>query len=102
MNLGEYGVVYYLGTSYVMTGNTSLGITFTKPDGTELAVTSPAVTISATPVTTSEGVFAANTYLIYTFVNGDVDQAGEWSARGIYNASGVHLISNPAPFTVDP
>jgi len=100
MNVGEYGVQFVLGTSFDMSANTSLSLTFTKPDGTTLTKTS-GVTISASPITTTAGTFAANTYFLYTFVSGDVDQAGDWSVRGTYNATGpVHLISSIAYFTI--
>ena len=106
MRKGEYGVRYVLGTSFNMASNTALSLVFTKPDGTTLTKTNPNVTIANTPyaptTTPSLGTFAANTYFLYTFVNGDVDQSGDWTVHGIYSASGVHLISDEAPFTVDP
>ena len=89
-----------------MSANTGLSLIFTKPDGTLLTVTNPQVTISASsysPTTTPNlGTFAGNTYFLYTFANGNVDQSGTWKVRGHYTASGVLLISNPATFTVDP
>lgn len=106
MNSGEFGVQYVLGTSFNMVANTGLALVFTRPDGTVLTVTNPAVTINAavyTPTTTPNlGTFAGNTYFLYTFANGDVNQSGLWSVRGHYLASGVLLLSNPSTFTVNP
>ena len=103
MNVGEYGVQFVLGTSFDMSANTSLSLTFTKPDGTTLTVTNPAVTISASPIVTTAGTFDANTYFLYTFVSGDVSVAGDWTVRGTYNAAGpVHLISSIGYFTIEP
>lgn len=102
MNVNEYGVQFVLGVSFDMSANTGLSLIFTKPSGDVLTVTNPAVTIAASPVTTTAGVFAANTYFLYTFVSGDVDEAGSWTVRGTYDASGpVHLISDAATFTID-
>lgn len=106
MNVGESGVRFLIGVGYDMSAYTGLSITFTKPDGEELTVTNPEVSISASPVVTTEGTFAANTYGIYIFEDGDVDQDGLWSARLTYddNASPVpqHLISDVATFTINP
>lgn len=103
MNVGEYGVQFVLGVSFDMSSNTSLSLTFTKPDGTTLTVTDPDVTIAASPIVTTAGTFASNTYFLYTFVSGDIDQAGDWSVRGTYNAAGpVHLISSIGYFTIEP
>ena len=103
MNVGEYGVQFVLGTSFDMSANTSLSLTFTKPDGTTLTVSNPDVTIDAAPITTTAGTFDANTYFLYTFESGDVNQSGDWSVRGTYNAAGpVHLISSIGYFTIEP
>ena len=101
----EFGVQVLLGTSFDMTINTSLSLTFIKPDLTTLTVTSPAVTIDPAeyiPATTPPGNFPGNTYFIYTTQPGDIDQAGEWSVRGTYEAPGIQLISDPITFTIDP
>lgn len=105
MNVGEYGVEFVLGTGFDMSANTGLALVFTKPDASVLTVTNPAVTINASPyvgATTPPGTFAGNTYFQYTFLNGDVNQAGLWSVRGHYLSSGVLLISDPTTFTINP
>lgn len=83
-----------------MAANTSLSFTFTKPDETTLTVVGQ---LGVPPVITPLGIFAANTYAIYTFVNGDVDQDGEWAVRLTYlDATPAQLISSIGKFTVYP
>lgn len=103
MNLGEYGVVYRQNVGFDISANTSLSITFTKPDGSTLVVTT-GVSFGAVDVQTEYGTFTAHQYATYTFVSGDVDQVGDWSGRVTYNNTGLgqHLISTPGPFTVSP
>jgi hypothetical protein len=102
MNVGEYGVDFLLGTGFDLSAYSTLTITFTKPDKTQMVVTGASVTISSSPVSTSAGNFAGNTYAIYVFQNGDVDQAGLWSVRLAYTAAGpVHLTSDITTFTVN-
>lgn len=90
-------------TAFDMSAFTSIAIHFVKPSGTPLVVTNPDVTVPATPVTTTLGVFLANKYVAYTFQAGDVDEEGLWSCRVVYDdADPQHLISDVATFTVDP
>jgi hypothetical protein len=103
VNVGEYGVPYLFSTGFDMSANTSISITFTKPDGTVLTVTNPAVTVPAVDVETTDGLFLAHKYVAYTFKAGDVDQVGIWSARVTYNDAGPrHLISDSDEFEVFP
>lgn len=100
MFVNEYGIELQFGVSFDMSANTSLSFTFTKPDLTLLTV---AGVLGVSPVTTPLGVFAANTYATYTFVNGNVDQEGEWQVRLTYHdASPAQLISSIGKFTVLP
>ncbi len=101
MNVNEYGIEFVFGTGYDMSAYTDLTLTFIKPDLTELVVTNPDVSISSSPLSTTLGTFAGDTYALYTFVEGDIDQAGTYHVRLTYDAAGpVHLISNSSPFTV--
>jgi len=100
MNVGEYGVVFVFGSSYTLTGYSDLILTFTKPSGAELVASGADVTINAAERTTTAGVFAGNTYALYTFADGDVDEAGVWSVRLTFQDTGIQLISLPATFTV--
>jgi hypothetical protein len=100
MNVNEFGVNLQFEVSFNMAAFTSLSLTFTKPDLTTLTVT-PALGIVDT--TTPLGVFAADTYVVYTFLAGQVNQAGNWSARLTYqDGSPAQLISTPGTFTVGP
>lgn len=97
MNANEYGILFEFGTGFDMSGNTSLSLVFTRPDATVLTVTNPAVTISAA----AAPPFLGNQYMKYTFASGDINQAGSYSVRAIYN-DGLpsHLISNVGTFVV--
>lgn len=99
MNVNEWGVVYFQSTGFDMSGQTSLKLTFTKPDGTILTKTS-GITIVNAPQSTTLGTFASNKYTKYTFIAGDVDQAGVWSCRVTYGDAGQSLISDVATFTI--
>jgi hypothetical protein len=100
MNVNEYGVVLQLGVSFDMSSYTSLSLTFTKPDLTLLTVIA---VLGVAPVTTPLGIFAANTYVTYKFLAGQVNQAGLWSVRLTYqDASPAQLISTIGTFTVFP
>ncbi len=104
MNVGEYGVEFVFAASFDMSAETGLALHFTKPSGALLTVTNPAVYIQNAPLVTAQfGTLAANTYAIYVFLNGDVNEAGLWSVRLIYDdAAPQHLISNVTTFTVGP
>jgi hypothetical protein len=102
MNVNEYGVVFAFSCGFDLSGFTTLSITFTKPDGTALTVANPDVTAPNTDIQTTAGLFPAKKYAHYVFANGDVDQAGEWSARVYYTDGSQHLISDVATFTIDP
>lgn len=94
MNVGEYGIALQFGTGFDMSSQTSLHIQFTKPNGTVLTVVGTLGTILSAP-------FSANQYVKYTFVNGDIDQAGSYQVRAIYD-DGLpsHLISDIGTFVV--
>lgn len=103
MNVNEYGVEFVFGASFDMSAKTNLTLNFTKPNGASLSVSSPAVYIVNAPIVTSLGTLDANTYAVYITQNGDIDQAGNWSVRLVYDdATPAHLISNIATFTVGP
>lgn len=101
MNVGEWGIVFRFSTGYNMSGSTALSLALTKPSGAVLTKTNPSVAVGAVPITTTLGLFAANQYVNYTFVNGDIDEAGVWSARLTYTDADRHLISDVAEFTVN-
>ena len=103
MNVNEYGVVYAFSTGFDMSGFTSISLTITRPDLTTVTVTnSTGVTVPASPIPTTDGVFAANQYTRYVFANGDINQVGNYSARVTYNDGSQHLISDVGTFTINP
>lgn len=109
MNVNEYGNVFAFSTGFDMSSQTSLSIKFWKPSNPWSAATdaTPSLTKAATlgtaPLVTDLGTFAANRYVKYTFLTGDVSEAGEWSARVVYgDAANQHLISDVGTFTVSP
>lgn len=103
MNVNEYGVVFQFGTSFDMSGSTALSLAFTKPDGTVLTKTNPAVTVGSVQITTPLGTFAVHQYVLYTFAAGDVTLAGTWKVRLTYtDATPQQLISDIGSFTINP
>lgn len=106
MNVNEWGVHLWFSVGFDLSGNTSLSLIFTKPDGTEQTVTSPDVMVGATDVNTTFGLFPAHKYFDYVFTATGpgvvVDQVGTWSVRGTYTDSTQHLISDVATFVVNP
>lgn len=101
MNLGEYGVVFRFNTSFNMSAFTAFQLTFTKPSGALLVKTNPAVSLGVVPVSTPLGTFAANEYVQYTWIVGDVDEAGEWCAQLRYDQGAtIRLLSDMAHFDV--
>ena len=104
MNVGEYGVIYAFSTGFDMSGFTTISLTVTRPDGTSFTRTnSSGVTVPASPITTTDGVFAANQYTRYAFLNGDINQVGQYTARVTYDdTTPQHLISDTGTFTINP
>jgi hypothetical protein len=103
MNVGEYGKYMYVNANYNMSANTGLALTITRPDKSVFTRTNPDVTISASPYSSlTMGTFAANSYLIYKFQQGDLTVEGEYLVRAIYDDSGQHLVAGGTSFTVTP
>ena len=98
IKVGDIGRPIYVPTSFDLSSNTELEIKFTSPDGqtkfsktkTSDGVTAPAVPSPALPADTETGfpggVFAANTYMLYTTIAGDFDTGGDglWSVCANY------------------
>jgi hypothetical protein len=102
LRVGDIGKIFRLATGFDMSGFTALQITFTKTDGTLLTVTDPEVTAPASPVTDPDlGSLNASEYMQYTTVSGDIDQAGSWTACGVYTDGTPKVFSSStAAFTV--
>lgn len=104
--VGEKGKPFRYSTNGLdMSSSTGLTLNFTKPDGTTLqkteasgnAVTAPAVALVNDP---DLGNQDASTYMEVTIIAADFDQAGAWSACGIYTDATRILHGNDKPFTV--
>jgi hypothetical protein len=101
LNVNEWGVAFVFSTGFNMASFTSISITFTKPDQSTLTVANPDVTVPNFDLMTTDGTFLANEYAKYVFQNGDVNLAGNWSARVTYDdATPQHLISDVGTFTI--
>lgn len=102
MNVGEYGIRFNLNVGYDISLYTTLALAFSRPDGSVLTVTSPAVTVGSSPLTTPLGTFAANQYASYVFADGDITVAGAYSARLTYTDANKRLVSEVVTFSVNP
>lgn len=88
LRVGESGKRHMIGMAFDMVNYTSLGIVYTKPDGTTLSVTG---VIGGTTETIGANAYAANYWLYYDWDVGDVDQSGTWSVDVTY----TNTTSNP-------
>jgi len=104
--VGEVGRKFRYATGgYDMSGSTGLSLIFTKPDLTKLtktqattnAVTAPAVALTND---TYLGNQSASTYMEFSSVAADFDQAGIWSVCGIYTDGSLTLHGSSVTFTV--
>lgn len=98
MNVGEYGLVLNLNVNFDISAATSLQLVITRPDNT--TITGVPTVGAVDLVTPDQGTFAAHKYCTYTFVAGDLSQAGDYIARLTYNDSTKRLISDPTSFNV--
>jgi len=94
MRVNEFGIVINVNLGVDASSATEFGIIFEKPDGTIVTKdSSDGVTVGAVPLTADCGViYAADEYLIYTTVTGNIDQSGDWLVRGFMDTLTSHLI----------
>jgi len=100
---GQIGIVFRIATGFNMSGSTALSITFTDPDGAQVTKTNPDVTAPAVPLVNDPdlGDVNASEYFQYTNTIDDYDQAGDWTACGIYTDGTPKVFPTaPVPFTV--
>lgn len=83
LRVGEAGKRHRIATSFDMSSNTSLGLVYTKPDETTLSVTP---TLGTTSATIDGQSAAANTWVFYDFVPGDIatGEDGTWTVELTY------------------
>ena len=109
MKVGESGVTIVIGTSYDLSGKTSLTVKIINPDGTEQTVADGDITISAASYSSTHGTFASNTYAMFDTTSSMFVQAqiasgasnGTWSAYLTYVDATKTLISDTFTITVD-
>ena len=101
MNVGEYGITFNFNQNFNISGYTTLSLAITRPDGTVLTKTNPAVSVGTVALTTTDdGVYAANQYAVYVFAAGDLSAAGPYKARLTYTDGSKRLIGEPVSFQV--
>ena len=105
---GEIGRIFNNATNFDLSGNSSLELIFTKPDGTEVTVTSassPAVTAPAVALVNDPDIGDQDASTYFQYINTDAafyDQAGVWTVCGVYVDATPKRYMQPAaiPFTV--
>lgn len=102
MNVNEYGIAFNLNVGFNISGNQALSLAFTRPGGSTFTATKPAVSVGASPISTTSGPFAANEYCVYIFKDGDLTEAGTYTVRLTYTDATKRLISDAVTFTVNP
>lgn len=98
MNVGEYGLVFNLNVNFDISAATSLQLVIKRPDNT--TITGVPTVGAVDLVTSDDGTYLAHKYCTYTFVDGDLSQAGDYIVRLTYNDSTKRLISDPTSFSV--
>lgn len=99
----EYGKIIYVNVGADISTATEAELLFTKPDGTTLSkLLANGVSIPTDPVTADCEIYAANEYLSYTFINGDIDQDGDWNVRSRITMGGKYLVGKNALMVVNP
>jgi hypothetical protein len=100
-NEGEYGSVLRVNLDTDISAGTTLTVELEPQTGDLKSFTSN-VALGTVNVTVDDQTFVANEYLEYTLQDGDLDQAGQWRARGSAIVSGVLIKSDFVRFTVLP
>lgn len=100
IRVGDINKTIRLATGFDMSSQTSLPIDFTKPDGSVLTVSGVLGTVAITD--DDLGPLAANEYVNYSTVAGDIDQVGIWRACVTYiDAGPSNYPSKTTTFTVE-
>lgn len=100
-NDGEYGSVLRVNLGTDISAGTSLTLYLQPRRGEEKEFTTNLV-VGSSNVTVDDQSFLANQYLEYTLQDGDLDEAGQWRARGSAIVSGELIKSDYVKFTVLP
>jgi len=100
-NKGEYGSVLRVNLDTDISAGTSLTVYLEPQRGDEKTFTTNVV-VGSSNVTVDDEGFLASQYLEYTLQDGDLDQAGQWRARGSVIVAGILMKSDYVKFTVLP
>jgi hypothetical protein len=100
-NEGEYGSVLRINLGKDISAGTSLTVYLEPKRGDEKTFTTNLVVGTSNVIVDDEG-FLANQYLEYTLQDGDLDEHGQWRARGSAIVSGELIKSDYVKFTVLP
>jgi hypothetical protein len=103
VNVNDFGVIFRFDTNFNMSAFTGLKLTFFKPDGVTTMVRdeTTGVALGLADANTDLGTFLAFQYVTYTFLVGEVDQAGDWTVYLTYDqAPTIELTSSSWTFTV--
>jgi len=94
MRSGEYGINVYVNVGEDISTATEYGIEFISPSGINLTkMSADGVTIGGSPVTADCSViYAADEYLVYTTILGDITEAGDWLVRSIVEINSQYLL----------
>jgi hypothetical protein len=94
MRSGEYGINIYVNVGEDVSGATDYGIEFVSPSGvvtTKMSV--DGVSIGDSPITADcSQIYAADEYLVYTTIQGDITEAGNWLVRSIIDINSQFLL----------
>ena len=96
---GEYGKKIQMGIEFDASSNTALAILATPQSGTLKTWTA---TLGTTLLSTPLGEFAANHWIEYTLLSGDIDEAGDWTFQPRYDEGATkRLLGEVACETVE-
>ncbi|MCK5602163.1 hypothetical protein KAR91_09845 [Candidatus Pacearchaeota archaeon] len=98
---GTYGSVLRVNLGTDISAGTELTVYLEPRRGDEKEFTTNLV-IGTSNVNVDDQGFLANQYLEYTLQDGDLDEAGQWRARGSAIVSGELIKSDYVRFTVLP
>ena len=83
---GDAGDCLFFGLDFTqITQISPLSLIFTRPDGTKLSASSPAVYVGQNDIDTYAGKMLASSYLVYVFQVGDLTVFGIWNVLAQFN-----------------
>ncbi len=98
-NQDEYGSTLRVNLGVDISAGTSLTVCLEPRRGDEKEFTTN-LSVGGSNVTVDDQIFLANQYLEYTLQDGDLDESGQWRARGSAIVSGELIKSDYVKLTV--